>query len=115
MHWLLFPIDDLRQVVETAKGILMKEKNNRQLARQCSSNPFMSIKDNCNKKVTFDTWEGLEDKMDKLTVMMGKLAARDNGTNRQFMKDCPTSKEERKIEQIQQIFNLDGEQTSLKH
>ena len=32
----------------------------------------------------------------------------------QFMKDCPTSKEERMIEQIQQMFNLDEEQTSLK-
>ena len=31
-----------------------------------------------------------------------------------FAKDCPTSKEEREIEQIQQMFNLDEEQTSLK-
>ena len=30
------------------------------------------------------------------------------------MKDCPTSKEEREIEQIQQMFNLDEGQTSLK-
>ena len=30
------------------------------------------------------------------------------------MKDCPTSKEERGILQIQQMFNLDEEQTSLK-
>ena len=44
----------------------------------------MSVKDNYSKKVTFDTQDGLEDKIDKLTVMMGKLAARDNGTNRQF-------------------------------
>ena len=29
------------------------------------------------------------------------------------MKDCPTSKEEREIEQIQQMFNLDEGQTSL--
>ena len=44
----------------------------------------MSIKDIYNKKVTFDTQDRLEDKTDKLTVMMGMLAARDNGTNRQF-------------------------------
>ena len=31
-----------------------------------------------------------------------------------FAKDCPTSKEDREIEQIQQILNLDDEQTSLK-
>ena len=26
LYWILFPIDDLRQAVETAKGILTKEK-----------------------------------------------------------------------------------------
>ena len=30
------------------------------------------------------------------------------------MNDCPTTKEEREIEQIQQMFNLDEEQMSLK-
>ena len=31
-----------------------------------------------------------------------------------FAKDCPTTKEERETEQIQQMFNLDEGQTSLK-
>ena len=31
-----------------------------------------------------------------------------------FTKDCPTSKDEGEIEQIQQMFNLGEEQTSLK-
>ena len=44
----------------------------------------MSITDSYNKKVTFDTQDGLEDKINKLTVLMNKLATRDNGTNRQF-------------------------------
>ena len=30
-----------------------------------------------------------------------------------FAKDCPASKEEREIEQIQLVFNLDKGQTSL--
>ena len=30
------------------------------------------------------------------------------------MKDCPTSKEERETEQVQQMFNLDEGQTWLK-
>ena len=30
------------------------------------------------------------------------------------MKDCSTTKEDREIEQIQQMFNLDEEQRSLK-
>ena len=31
-----------------------------------------------------------------------------------FAKDCPTSREERELEQLQQMLNLDDEQTSLK-
>ena len=31
-----------------------------------------------------------------------------------FMKDCPTPTEEREIEKIQQLFNLDDKHTSLK-
>ena len=31
-----------------------------------------------------------------------------------FATDCPTSREERELEQLQQMPNLDGEQTSLK-
>ena len=43
LYWILFPIMDLRQPVETAKRILMKEKIDRQLAGQTSLTPFMSI------------------------------------------------------------------------
>ena len=32
----------------------------------------------------------------------------------QFARECPTRQEKREIEQIQQIFNLDGKQTSLQ-
>ena len=32
LYWVLFPTEDLRQVVETAKRILMKENIDRQLA-----------------------------------------------------------------------------------
>ena len=55
LYWILFPIDDLRQAVETAKRILTKEKIDRQLAGQSSSTLFMSIKDKLQQKVTFDT------------------------------------------------------------
>ena len=44
----------------------------------------MSIKDSYTKKITFGTWDGLEDKIDRLTVMMGKFSTRDNGINKQF-------------------------------
>ena len=84
LYWILFPIEDLRQAVETAKRILTKEKLNRKLTRQTSATPFMSIRDGHYRKVSFDTKEELGDKVDKLLVMIGKLATRDSGTNRQF-------------------------------
>ena len=80
LYWILFPIEDLRQVVETAKRILTKEK----LDRQSSSSPFMSIRDGHPRKVSFDTKEELGDKIDKLAVMIGKLVAGDSGTRRKF-------------------------------
>ena len=80
-----FPIDDLRQVVETAKRILTKEIIERQLAGQSSATPFMSLKDNYNnKKATFHTQDRLEDKIDRLKVMMSNLAANEEGVNKQF-------------------------------
>ena len=84
LYWILFPIEDLRQVVEISKRILTKEKLVRQLTRQSSSTPFMSIRDGYNRKVSFDTRDELDDKIDKLVVMIGKLVTRDSGKNRQF-------------------------------
>ena len=66
-----FPIEDLRQTVETAKRILTKEKLDKQLAGQLSSTPFMSIRDGHHSKVSFDTREELGYKIDKLAVMIG--------------------------------------------
>ena len=37
LYWVLFPIENLRQAVETAKGILTKETIDRQLVGQPSS------------------------------------------------------------------------------
>ena len=84
LYWILFPIEDLRQVVETAKRILTKEKLDRQLTGQSSCTPFMSIRGGHNRRVSYDTKEELGDKIDKLAVMIGKLATRDKGTGRQF-------------------------------
>ena len=44
----------------------------------------MSIKDNHSRRVTFNTGDELGDKIDKLMVMIGKLAVRDNRSGRQF-------------------------------
>ena len=42
LYWILLPIDDHRQAVETAKRILTKEKTDRQLSGQSSSAPSIS-------------------------------------------------------------------------
>ena len=44
----------------------------------------MSIRDSHNGKVSFDTKEEQGEKIDKLSVMIGKIATRGSGTGRQF-------------------------------
>ena len=65
---------------------LTKEKIDKKLSGQSSSTPFMSIKDKHSRRVSFDTKEELGDKIDKLTVMIGKLATRDCNLNHKFTK-----------------------------
>ena len=84
LYWVLFPIEDLRQAVETAKRILSKEKLDRQLTGQISTSPFMNIRDRNDKRVSFNTRDELGDKIDKLTVMMSKLAAKDHHERKPF-------------------------------
>ena len=59
LYWILFPIEDLRQAVETAKRILTKEKLDKQLTGQPSTSPFMSIRDGTNRNVSFNTRDEL--------------------------------------------------------
>ena len=69
------------------KGILTKDKIDRQLAGQSSSTLFMDIQDGCNsskKAVTFDTQDRLDDKLDIITSMMRKLTAQGSSQNKLF-------------------------------
>ena len=84
LYWVLFPIEDLRQAVETAKRILTKEKLDRQLTGQTSTSPFMNIRDGTDKRVSFSARDELGDKIDKLMVIMSKLAAKDSHERRPF-------------------------------
>ena len=68
LFWILFPIEDLRQAVDTAKRILTKEKLDKQLTGQTSTSPFMSIREGTDKRVSFNTKDKLGDKIDRLTV-----------------------------------------------
>ena len=84
LYWVLFPIENLRQAVETAKRILTKEKLDKQLMGQTSTSPFRSIREGTDKRVSFNTRDELGDKIDKLTVVMSKLTAIDNHKRRPF-------------------------------
>ena len=84
LYQVLFPIMDLRQVVETAKRVLTKEKIDRQLVGPTSSTPFTNIRDSLTKKETFNMTDSIEQKLDKLTAMMGKLVTEDEGQSELF-------------------------------
>ena len=80
----MFPIEDLRQAVDTAKRILTKEKLDKWLTGQTSTSPFMSIREGTDKRVSLNTRDKLGDKIDKLTVVMSKLVATDSLKRRHF-------------------------------
>ena len=82
LYWILFPIENLRQAVDTAKRILTKEKLDRQLTGQSSTSLFMSIREGTDKRVSFNAKDELGDKIDKLTMVMSKLAATDSHERR---------------------------------
>ena len=71
-------------MVDTAKRILTKEKLDKQLTGQTPTSPFMSVRDGTDRRVSFNTREELGDKIDKLTVVMSKLAAKDSHERKPF-------------------------------
>ena len=84
LYWILFPIKDLRQAVDTVKRILTKEKLDKQLTGQTFTSPFMNIREGTERKVSFNTRDELGDKIDKLTVVISSLAAKDSYEKRPF-------------------------------
>ena len=64
------------------------------MAGQTSLIPFMNIKDGYTiKKVTFDTWDSLDEKIDWLMSMMSKLTAQDDNQTKQFNQKYIKAKE----------------------
>ena len=84
LYWVPFPTEDLRVAVDTAKRMLTKEKIDKQLVGQTSSTPFMSMRDSQSKRFLFNTPDDLEQKIDRLTVMMHKLVTEDEGHPKPF-------------------------------
>ena len=84
LYWILFPIENLRQAIDTAKRIFTKGKLDKQLTDQTSTSPFMRIREGVDKRVSFNARDELGDKIDKLTMVMSKLVATDNHERRLF-------------------------------
>ena len=75
LYWVLFPIDNLHEAVETTKQFLTKEKIDRQMTGQ-STTPFMKLTDKKKKTVTFDARDALErtsENMERMTALMDKM------------------------------------------
>ena len=76
LYWVVFPIDNLREAVDTAKRFLTKEKIDRQMTGQ-SSTPFMKLSDKKSRKtVSFDARDVLErnsKNMEQTTALMDKM------------------------------------------
>ena len=110
LYWILFQIEDPRQAVDTAKRILIKEKLDKQLTGQTSASPFMSVRDGTERRVSFNTRDELGDKIDKLTVLMSKSAAKEILSNCKYTKAevriDPMAREVTKIGQIVEIGDI---------
>ena len=72
----------------------------KQLTGQSSSSQFMSIRGGHSIRVSFDTSKELNNIIDKLMVMIGKLAAKDNGRTNNLNPRYIKTEIEAKIEAI---------------
>ena len=75
---MLYHIDDLRVVVETAKGLLIKEQMDKKAGHSITS-PYMQAsqnKDKMEKKVSFSTVEAMDrttDSIESLASLMDRM------------------------------------------
>ena len=72
LYWVLFPIENLCEAVETAKRFLTKEKIDRQMTGQ-STTPFMKLIEKERKTVTFDARDALEKTSENMERMMALM------------------------------------------
>ena len=66
------------------------------------TSPFMSVRDGTDRRVSFNTREELGDKIDKLTMIMSKLAAK------LAMKEGPLSHKYTKVEDKASLMVKEG-------
>ena len=95
----MFPIEDQKLAVETAKRILTKIKIDRQLSGESTiSAPFMKVSDtyksSSNKKaVSFNMPERTGDKIDMFTSLVSKMNVKMDKCDAQFNTNISKKKE----------------------
>ena len=106
LYWVLFPIEDLRQAVETAMRILTKEKIDRQLSGQSAASvSFMKVSDShkssSNKMaVSFNTIERTDGKIDKVKSLVSQMNEKMDKCDIQFKPQIYQKKEGDRIDVI---------------
>ena len=81
LHYMVYNINNVREVVETAKCMLTKEQIDGCKSGQAASSPFMKVNQQNSKKrdVTFNAMETIQkqgDSIDKLTSLMNGLSSK---------------------------------------
>ena len=67
----------------------------------------MSIKDSYSKKVTSDMQDSLKEKIDRLTTMISKLTAKDDGLHKQFKPKIFQCKRRQQTRNVYDRHNYD--------
>ena len=98
LYWILFPKTNLRDAVEAAKRVLIKEKLDKHLSGQAvSSIPFMKMGEvtYSGKEVLINVPDLIGEKIENLTSMMYKMSIQqEKGRNPFILQVNPTKREE---------------------
>ena len=87
LYLILFSINNLRDTVDAAKRVLMKEKIDKQLSGQSGTTaPFMKVGDtsHSNKKVSFNAHDPIREQLENLTSMVYSMSIQKEENNRPF-------------------------------
>ena len=81
LYYMVYNINNLREAVETAKCMLMKEQIDGHKSGQATSSPLMKVNHQNSKKkgITFNAMETIQkqgDSIDKLTSLMNELSSK---------------------------------------
>ena len=82
LYWILFPINNLREAIDTAKRVMNKEKLDKQLTGQASNiSPFMKLGDDTHpdqqKMLNPQDLEAISSMMYNMSLQQGKTGHSD--------------------------------------